>query len=546
MDARRTPVPPLTRTQRMGQPYHGKLVGNQLTLSTGKKIDWIGGSLFGDCYRLAVPGHELHMTPADIEREALQGREWRGYALLTGLTRNYAGFEMGTQAWLYAAPDGTVWHIKCPQLDGNWLQPTLLYPGVSTAGKYPGSGEFEFHVRRWGVISPDGEDTEPTYVIHVHADFGAELESDPISDVTWPLERRKFQGDGRMVQWCPVNIEDISSHGNKVLFALGRTNNQSVTNATRRGVAQIWLLVNVTGSGEDIAISMAPYRVGRGETATGGAPIVFMTSSQVWRRLPTPDWHWEPFGDTAVPTTTMDYETRADAVCGLYFDSSDGIQTVGLAHSERDVRVDSPSGECTMGGGFEGVGTSVATFLGESTLTVTVKMGPHIYSPPAVSMSVDGVLFNEMSGGVGSTTWSWHMTVTGGVLGDATIAINNGTWTSESGWPAPGGSGVGDYMPQRAFATWEVYLYLGAWEMSGALGLREWDGLGLVRVSNKVYAVVGSLGSGRAGQPGGFKVVAFGTPTGWITGAAISNSIYASYNPGTAEFAHSASPVGWV
>ena len=37
------------------------------------------------------------------------------------------------------------------------------------------------------------------------------------------------------------------------------------------------------------------------------------------------------------------------------------------------------------------------------------------------------------------------------------------------------------------------------------------------------------------------------TPDGWVTGPAIAQALYASYNPGTRQFAHSTNePLGWV
>lgn len=85
----------------------------------------------------------------------------------------------------------------------------------------------------------------------------------------------------------------------------------------------------------------------------------------------------------------------------------------------------------------------------------------------------------------------------------------------------------------------------------GHLLLREFDGLVLTRISNKVYGAV-ALGpvyphnTPATSYPVGSRVVALGTPDGWVTGSDIGTHTRASYQPDTGEFAHSDGSLGWV
>lgn len=84
----------------------------------------------------------------------------------------------------------------------------------------------------------------------------------------------------------------------------------------------------------------------------------------------------------------------------------------------------------------------------------------------------------------------------------------------------------------------------------GGAAIRGFETVYLRRVTNKVYAVVASnqdVGRWPVPFPLGSRVVALGTPSGWISGPALENANYASYQPVTGQLAHSPSDtLGWV
>ena len=84
----------------------------------------------------------------------------------------------------------------------------------------------------------------------------------------------------------------------------------------------------------------------------------------------------------------------------------------------------------------------------------------------------------------------------------------------------------------------------------GAPSISRFDGVRVVRVTNRCYAVIASgfdAGPFPVPYPSGTNVLALGTPAGWTTGAAIESVNYASYNPGTGQLAYAVTEaVGWV
>lgn len=239
MDAQRYTLPAPSYPRRLGVPYHGLLTGGVLTLSNGRTITWPtagvtpAASPSGDCYILRVPGvPPVEMPPAELAAEAAAGREWRNYALLTGRGRNYGGINVGTRAWLYAAPDGTVWRIECAQLDTAALRPIAAdNPPQPDRWFYPASLDFNFTIRRFGMFSPEDESAETITRSCLAQSLGGAHKADPVylnrEAYTFPRDRL-YIGDGYGVQHMPINIEDVSSTGARVIFCVNRWIAQSV------------------------------------------------------------------------------------------------------------------------------------------------------------------------------------------------------------------------------------------------------------------------------------------------------------------------------
>lgn len=541
MDAKRLPLPFLSRPVRVGQPYHGVLVDGRLTLSTGATIDWPGAP-FGDCYKFQVPGvPALEMTPAEVTAEASLGREWRTAALLTGHMRNYAGIVVGSNAWLYGAPDGTVWRIECDKLDSliAAIEPAL---GRGRPWPFPETLDFTFKIRRFGVVSPDsplGDDAPITTRVVEGQSLGGAWMSDYV-----PLDGFYTGSDRRNVwvadlPWLVINIEDINSTGSQAIFGVNRSTEQSaLESAAGRASPYAWLRVDVTGdAASGIAVSMAVQEV-----------VTYSTSSSYLAAdlVDTQWWHRSLDGSVSLGDapewSTADAETyTTDAIqggltVGLFFDSSDAI---------RRVRTSGWSGSMVETGyqtrNSEGVTDSYTWTLNGEVSSVSVAFeGGTTVSYPSITASA--------SRSITSGTFS----IVGGALGAITSPDGGQNWWISGSMYD--GSAASDW-PRRlpttpSYGPGLLFSHV-TWWRKGAVLLRQFDGLFVTRVTNKVYAVVASRERNDTmtpAIPGEFKVLAIGSPSGWTTGNAIAQHWKASYNPitgqlATCEAGHSR---GWV
>lgn len=600
MDANRHNLPAPSQPRRLGQPYHGLLRGGVLTLSNGRQIAWpfIGNSVSdpqsagGDCYVLRVPGTPpVELPPAELAAEAGAGREWRSYALLNGWGRSYGGIPVGIKAWLYAAPDGTVWRIECPQLNTAILPLAADSPPQPDRWFYPATLDFEFRIRRFGLIAPDA-DPESTHVRLVAGQsLGGAHRADPVypetsSAYVFPRARR-FIGDGRSFQYMLVNIEDTNSTGARVLFAVNRSLRGSVWSSDY-AAPQAWIEVSVTGSGASIAIEMAVLRVDTytppvvtsAPTLTPATTVDFVVSNGSAYTVTNKDsgvttGTLEP---NLPPQTSFSEITGGRATsqsigryAGAYYDSTDTVQWVKAAglYQEVNARVSGSSTyEVKIGASWEG-SDSRNVYNGiywridyqwhmsgyrEETTRGGALMGPHPFmlpdlierheveesgyeynvfeneDPSGFSYSVSRSASGNISGAFGNT---WWYSDPAGVYNIQTLIGVVSDRTSSAGGTV---GGVAASTPGGHFF--------------GGAAIREFETVYLRRVTNKVYAVVASnqdVGRWPVPFPLGSRVVALGTPSGWISGPALETANYASYQPVTDQLAHSPSDtLGWV
>lgn len=599
MDAWRTPLPPASRPIRIGQPYHGLLRGSVLSLSTGGTLQWLDGSVpdpdstSGDCYVLRVPGTPaVGLAPGEVAAEAAAGRQWRDYALLTGRARAYAGIAVGSKAWLYADAEGAVWRIECDMLDGASLTPTRLVPD-QPEGIYPATADFTFAIRRFGVIDPDDPDgtSAPTRSITLTAQsLGAAHASDPIywdGFPAYPARLRHFPGDGVTRQYMPINIEDINSTGSHAIFCVNRTAEQgAVESIDGRGVPKSWLGVAVSGVGlDDIEISMSVLRV-----QTDSANVSHTTSSSqstgayVWDAQwvgpaepiaertgdlnPPPDWP-SPWPVDAIVGAQSTLHLGAMTV-GAYFDRDDSLRWVEsgdivVTESVSGAGVSTNTIESFPGSRTRGdityywcdflinvSGSCDITALGSSS--ATASMGSHTVSLGEVGWTVSrssswSSSFVPYSGGSFSTSTAYSISVAGGALGDYFYA--NPTSSGQSEPVALGGAMVSDAnnsLGVRGSGNTTGFSEFSERWYYGHLLLRAFDGLVLTRISNKVYGAV-ALGpvyphsTPAPSYPAGSRVVALGTPDGWVTGSDVGTYYRATYQPVTGQLAGAG---GWV
>lgn len=543
MNSKRLPIPLLSRPKRFGQPYHGLLVNGSLTLSTGATIEW-PGSPYGDVYRFKVPGTVIEMDPAEVVIEAALGREWRSVALLTGHMRNYAGIIVGSNAWLYGAPDGTVWRIECDKLDNPIaaIEPPL---GRGREWPFPETLDFTFKIRRFGVVSPDspaGNDAPITTRVVSGQSLGGAWMSDYV-----PLDGTAIGLSGQRNMWIggvpymPINIEDINSTGSQAIFGVNRSTEQSALEGVAgRASPYAWLRVDVAGdeaSGISVSMSVQEVLTYMPTLSSVNGEAVFVAD---W-------WHMDPYGNVTSgpppywytagdPQMTTVAITKSGRTVGLYFDSSDSIRRVthgGLSGSsvESGVQTFSNSGATdsytwTMNAEVSGVSVSF-----ESGATVSF---------PSISVHAE------------KSMTSSSLVCSGGALGP----ISSTPETGQNWWqPAPMRDMQTGEWPRSSptIGAIGIGFPLGPydWWRRGASAIRAFDGLFVTRVTNKVYAVVAQRDTNNAvipNIPGAFKVLAIGSPSGWVTGAAIEQHWKASYNPITNQLAtcESGHSRGWV
>lgn len=601
---KRSLIPLLSKPEHFGQPYHGLVRDGVLTLSNGKTLDVPWG--WGDCYVLRVPGvagQGVQMTPVEAAQEAAAGRQWLDYAMLVGRQRTYAGsITVGANAWLYAAPDGTVWRIECDRLDTTDIIPS--YPVAPLRyGHYPATLDFTFKIQRFGVISP-GAETAP---ISTRTIIGQSIgpaegwQSDWFYD--YPErnadDRRRFPGDGRQMQWMPINIDDINSDGSRVLICINRSREQQMWSepfGRGRAYPLAWVEVSVGGgaTADSITISMSLVRIQLLDAFTDDASVVtelkggfsatvtFVTTNMTPQHGGSEvtvgvDQTMQPLAtDNEVGCLALTYaERRYDAgrCAGGYYDNSDVLTWVesGPTHSQAvmsagaDVeftlissRYEEPAKPDFLVGGpwsclayiwwVDWTGRCAVTW----TVDASCRMGPHsLQLPPFVFES--SVIAED--GWIASQS----LANPGGVVSSPQVSPfvdGRVTMTSVFGSHEISGSGASGFVygvqRQGISNGWYVTMPspMPVRESGGGirhgLQLRPGDNVYLVRVSNKVYAVLAEMDENQFAS--GQKIIAVGTPQGWtMINQSDKSDIGCAYNPVTGQLVTALTgSVGWI
>lgn len=592
MDNRFVEIPPQGRPQRLGQPYHGLVVGGELTLSTGAKLQFPGSS--GDCYKLQVPGTPaLGMSPEEVAIEAAAGREWRTYALLSGRARLYGGVVVGTNAWLYAAPDGTVWRIRCLQLDNASIQPTQI-PGYDW-GYYPADVDFQFEVSRFGVISPDG--SPDTAVINKPAvRIGPETgwRSDYFRDYGYgepiPAVNRRFPGDGYMVQYMPLNIDDVSSTGARCLICCNRSAEQSASNlpsSLGRAYPLSWVEVVVSGGGSASAISISMSLVKSNPTEedyTSTWDVSMTTVPDGLLTTTNPVSYYDENGDVVLVVrnrtgTTWssskevkvgDHRTQVVPVryAGGYYDNSDTLAwaSVGQVTIVDDVTgngehavgaMTTQEGEAWSENGAWGpypitLGAWPFTYTCNVhqlvTVTSSVTIGGHGLAVPLLELEQSASLVRQGIEPFSDFNPGFPSSITFSMSSRIACAFGEFTQTGTDWHSWWGGIGINGFHEGNG-GDWDAFMgaFVANPNVLRGINIRDVDHVRLVRMTNKCYALVAT------GEAWGWpfdlqnRVIAIGNPDGWTAINANTSEFFASYNPGTGQFSSSPNHVlGWV
>lgn len=106
---------------KWGTPWHGEMVGVTITLPNAQTRTAPGASQEvdgGDFFNVQVPGQPAAITtPA----ETADGKEWLNYGIISGANHLLYGEILGERAWLYVAPDNSIWLVK------------VVFPGATAA-----------------------------------------------------------------------------------------------------------------------------------------------------------------------------------------------------------------------------------------------------------------------------------------------------------------------------------------------------------------------------------------------------------------------------
>ena len=90
----------------IGLPYHGLSLNGRLILSNGDN-KFFTSPTDGNTFVVrnsSAPG--VNRTAEQLVADALAGKEWRDYGLISGSLRQIGGKEFGLGSWIYSDPSG--------------------------------------------------------------------------------------------------------------------------------------------------------------------------------------------------------------------------------------------------------------------------------------------------------------------------------------------------------------------------------------------------------------------------------------------------------
>lgn len=164
------PIDALDELTQWGHPWHGLVKAGQLSLPNGAEMSYpqpAGGDwpyLQGATSLIDFGAPGVTTSPED----AAQGMEWRSVATLSGAESQLYGKALGAGSWIYKAPSGDRWLIRCGQIQGRTAQ--LVSGGVVITaqrfGELPAKDRTALHAvpvslpSDWGQTAPEIKDSD--------------------------------------------------------------------------------------------------------------------------------------------------------------------------------------------------------------------------------------------------------------------------------------------------------------------------------------------------------------------------------------------------
>jgi hypothetical protein len=346
----------LGRVGIWGNPFHGLVVGSQLTLPDASTKAWTqpsGGDV--DVVKAASPPG-ITRSVDELAYDASLGHEWRNYALISGTTRQLYGRALGTGAWVYLPAAGNAFRLQ--------LASTLSASGNASGGAV--SLRFSIKPMFFGE--------------------GAAAITDRTLDVSLSnIGQPQWNGSADFTP--SIALATQSETGAKALFTVSYS-----------GAIVGWLLATVIGTtqaGISIALSVwktraeTLYRTGTGGTTGGdtyGGPCNGPTNSHLYAAsVETVFEREEVFlvgvgfdGETAIPLIVkvdQDYTetyTSAWTCTGIYPDEP-GSSSGSLIQSDR---VEVFAGATSLG--WAGYNFALGPVTGDSVYGIAATQYPTI------------------------------------------------------------------------------------------------------------------------------------------------------------------------
>lgn len=101
---------PFDEVVRIGDPWHGLVVGGQINLPNGQTRPYVGDApQGGDAYKIKIPDYPAVTTSAT---DQALGMQWLNFGILAGRNRVIYGKTL-SGSWFYIDPAGARWRISC-------------------------------------------------------------------------------------------------------------------------------------------------------------------------------------------------------------------------------------------------------------------------------------------------------------------------------------------------------------------------------------------------------------------------------------------------
>jgi hypothetical protein len=290
-----------------GCPWHGKVVNGTLTHSAGtKSYPWLNFTARTVNCISAIPFSNLYAdlswyprTAGQLSGDGATGHVWRTYGLLVGTKKRLYGqdttvtgaptnaYEVGYAAWLYAAPDGTVWRLSIPSID-------TTTGNLHSGGTVPPTKDVVLKAQRFGLFrSRDSRGTADPVTYDYSKTLGMPFVGQTRASAIGYVGTMNLVGSKVMLYWCDPDC--LTGGAGTSSYAGGTAQGTNYSG----GPLAAWLIECSGTPGVDFAASITLH--GSHDTAAYEAGTVSYLWLHSWV---TPDGTVQDFKATGSYTPT--------------------------------------------------------------------------------------------------------------------------------------------------------------------------------------------------------------------------------------------------